>query len=50
MVSPLLAPFRRLIPPLGGIDISPILLLLALQFLHIAYSRTLAPILVGLLG
>lgn len=32
--NPLLAPFRRLVPPekLGGLDISPILLILVLQF------------------
>ncbi|MDR1853824.1 MAG: YggT family protein [Azoarcus sp.] len=30
---PLLAPFRRLIPPLGGIDFSPLVLLLILQIL-----------------
>lgn len=29
---PLLQPFRRLIPPLGGIDLSPLALLLLLQF------------------
>jgi YggT family protein len=30
---PLLAPFRRVIPPLGGVDLSPLVLLLALQVL-----------------
>jgi YggT family protein len=30
---PLLAPFRRIVPPLGGVDLSPMLLLLALQVL-----------------
>lgn len=29
--NPLLAPFRRLIPPLGGLDISPIFVFLALN-------------------
>jgi YggT family protein len=28
---PFLAPFRRLIPPLGGFDLSPLVLLLVLQ-------------------
>jgi YggT family protein len=28
---PLLAPFRKMIPPLGGMDISPIIALLVLQ-------------------
>jgi len=30
---PLLAPFRRVIPPLGGVDLSPLVLLIALQVL-----------------
>lgn len=30
---PLLAPLRRVIPPLGGVDLSPLVLLLALQVL-----------------
>lgn len=50
LVAPLLAPFRRIIPNLGGIDITPILLILALNFVLILYNRTVAPILVGLLG
>ena len=36
LTEPLLGPIRRLLPDLGGIDISPIVLLLALQFLQIA--------------
>ena len=32
VVSPIIAPFRKLIPPLGGIDISPMLAILILQF------------------
>lgn len=33
MVEPYLRPFRRLIPPIGGVlDISPIIALIALQF------------------
>ena len=30
---PLLAPFRRFVPPIGGVDLSPLVLLLALQVL-----------------
>jgi len=33
LARPLLAPFQRVIPPLGGIDLSPLVLLLALQVL-----------------
>ena len=29
--EPLLAPFRRLIPPLGGLDLSALFLIIALQ-------------------
>lgn len=33
IVQPIVAPFRKLIPPLGGIDISPMITILILQFL-----------------
>lgn len=33
--APLLTPARRLIPPLGGLDISPVLVLILLQVLNI---------------
>lgn len=34
LVEPYLAPFRRLIPPIGGmLDISPIVAIFALQFI-----------------
>ncbi len=33
LTEPALAPIRRFIPNLGGIDISPVILLLGLQFL-----------------
>ena len=35
--EPILAPFRRLIPPLGGIDISPIFAMIALGFIQKAF-------------
>ncbi len=35
LTEPLLRPIRRLLPDLGGIDISPIILLIGLQFLGI---------------
>ena len=31
VTTPVLAPFRRFIPPLGGVDISPIIAILVLQ-------------------
>lgn len=35
LTEPLMAPARRLIPSLGGLDFSPIIVLLALQFIRI---------------
>jgi YggT family protein len=37
LTEPLLAPIRRLLPDLGGIDISPLILLIALQFVRYLY-------------
>jgi len=34
LTEPLLGPIRRFLPDLGGIDISPIVLLIALQFVR----------------
>jgi YggT family protein len=34
ITEPLLAPIRRIIPDLGGIDISPVILILLLYFLR----------------
>ncbi|WP_292054773.1 MULTISPECIES: YggT family protein [unclassified Brevundimonas] len=31
LTSPLMAPFRRFIPPLGGIDITPIIVIIIIQ-------------------
>ncbi|HES75520.1 MAG TPA: YggT family protein [bacterium] len=45
LITPILAPIRRMIPDLGGIDLSPIALLLVLQVLKIS----VVPILVNLL-
>jgi YggT family protein len=35
LTEPLLAPIRRIVPSIGGIDISPIILLIGLQFLKL---------------
>lgn len=50
VTAPILAPFRRVIPPLGGIDISPVVAILTLQFLGILFNRMSAPYLMALLG
>ena len=36
VTEPIMAPVRRLIPPMGGLDLSPIILILGLQFLLVA--------------
>lgn len=44
LITPLLRPIRRILPDLGGIDLSPIALLLAVQMAKLM----LLPVLVGL--
>lgn len=41
VTEPVLAPFRRIIPPLGMFDISPIIVLLLLDLLQVAVAATL---------
>lgn len=41
VTEPLMKPFRRLIPPIGGLDLSPMALLLALYLLQRAAARIL---------
>ncbi len=43
LTEPMLRPIRRIMPNLGGIDISPIILLLLLQALRIVVNGFLAP-------
>ena len=43
LTRPLLEPFRRIIPSLGGIDVSPIVVLLLLNFARILFNRMAAP-------
>lgn len=50
LTAPLLEPFRRIIPPLGGIDISPIVVLLLINFIRILFNRMTAPLLISTLG
>lgn len=51
LTEPVMQPFRRLIPPMGGIDLSPIFVFLAISVLQIllktmAQSAGLSPVLV----
>ncbi|MVA96571.1 YggT family protein [Nitratireductor sp. CAU 1489] len=46
VTDPALRPIRRVMPDLGGIDISPIILLLALFFLRQFILTTVAPALI----
>lgn len=41
LTEPLMRPARRLIPPVGGLDLSPIVVLVALQLLQLALSHLL---------
>ena len=50
VTGPILAPFRKVIPPLGGLDISPIVALLAIHFLRILFNQMSAPFLIQTLG
>ena len=50
VTEPLLRPIRRFIPNLGGIDISPIVLILLLQALKILIERTIYVPIVSALG
>ncbi|MDB5420664.1 MAG: hypothetical protein JWR59_611 [Brevundimonas sp.] len=43
ITRPLLEPFRRIIPNLGGIDVSPIVVLLLLNVARILFNRMAAP-------
>lgn len=48
IVRPFMAPFQKILPPFGGIDLSPILLFMAIQVLQMfcgqtAYSAGLIP-------
>ncbi len=41
ITEPVLRPIRRIIPPLGGIDISPLIVILVIYFLQIFLVPTL---------
>ena len=43
ITEPALRPIRNLLPNLGGVDISPILLIVVLHFLQVFVNRDLVP-------
>ena len=50
LCEPVLGPFRRALPSLGGLDLSPVAVLLLIQLLHIVLDNRVAPLLYGLIG
>lgn len=50
LCEPVLGPFRRALPSLGGLDISPVVVLFLIQFLHIVVTTRIEPLLQGLLA
>jgi YggT family protein len=50
VTDPILRPFRRIIPTIGGVDISPIIVLLLLRGVQIFILPALQNTLLGLLG
>jgi YggT family protein len=47
VTEPVLAPIRKLLPDLGGVDISPIVALVIIYFIQQLLWTTIAPALVG---
>jgi YggT family protein len=39
LVRPFLAPFQRVIPPIGGIDLSPLVLIVVVNILLLVLGR-----------
>ena len=50
MTEPLLRPIRRLIPAFGGLDISPLVLLLAIWFIQSLLHEYAYPAVIGRFG
>jgi YggT family protein len=50
LTDPLLRPLRRIVPRLGGVDLSAIVLILLLGFIRVLFNRVLGPPLLGLIG
>jgi YggT family protein len=47
LVEPLLRPFRRALPPLGGLDLSPLAVILLLYVLRMVLNDRILPLLLG---
>src|SRR6195952_4097232 len=50
VTEPVLRPIRRIMPDLGGIDISPIILILVIYFLQMILANPIAPLLISLVS
>jgi YggT family protein len=50
ITDPMLRPIRRIVPPLGSVDMSFIVLWLIIIFLRVLFDRALAPLLINTLG
>jgi len=50
MVSPILRPFQRIIPPIGGIDLSPLAVVVLIQLTQIVLLRPIVAIAQGFVG
>ncbi|SMC76923.1 YggT family protein [Rhizobium sp. RU36D] len=50
VTEPVLRPIRRILPDLGGIDISPIVLILIIYFLQMIISNPIQPALLSLVS
>jgi YggT family protein len=48
LCEPLLRPLRRTLPSLGGLDLSPLVLLILLQVLRMVVNGRIAPLLLGM--
>jgi YggT family protein len=44
LTEPVMAPFRQLIPPIGGIDLSPMILFLVLNFVRGMLASIASPV------
>lgn len=44
LTEPALRPIRRILPDMGGLDLSPLILLLLLQVFRVFFNRDLVPL------